>query len=156
MTAEMTPKAPAKKATARKSTPAAADVRAAVEEIRAEIGAADVKAATLLTLAGAAAALTAAGPLIAAEGTAGVLTRSGAVTLVMAVVALLLVIRPRLTGAPMMTAGDPDWKPESPRERHTALAGIARRKHLTIRFAVDMMVGAVLLIAGGMAWAGVA
>ncbi|MGI5119299.1 hypothetical protein ACQEU5_07110 [Marinactinospora thermotolerans] len=130
-----------------------ADVRAAAEDVRIELGRVDAQSAMLLALAGAAAALVATGPLPEAAGAARVLVGTGAAALIAAVIVLLLAVRPRLKTAPFMRcAAEPEWRPETPRERMAALSAVARSKFLRVRLAVDLLVVAVVLISAGIAW----
>ncbi|GAB3452667.1 hypothetical protein GCM10027570_31110 [Streptomonospora sediminis] len=128
------------------------DLDTAVEEVRTELGRADSKASMLLALTGAAAAIVATSPLITTETAGAWLARAGLAVLVTAVVVLLLVARPRLRSAPFMHAAAGAWRPETPRERMSALSAVARSKFVRIRLAVDLIVVAVLLIGAGICW----
>lgn len=127
-----------------------------IDEIRAELARADAKAAMLTALSGASLAILAAGPLIGGSAAHWVI-RAGTVLLVLALVVLLVVVRPRTTGAPFARiAADPTgWQPERVRVRLVALAAVAAVKFRRIRLAVDLLIAAALVIGSGLIWMGV-
>lgn len=127
----------------------------AVTEVRAELVRADSKASMLLALSGAGVAVAASSDLLASDSPAVWAIRAGLAVLVAAVVVLLLVVRPKLAGAPFMTIGTPGWRPETPQERMRNLSAVARAKFTRIRIAVDLLITGVVLLGGGIAWAGV-
>jgi hypothetical protein len=127
-----------------------------IDETRAELARADAKASMLTALGGASLAVLAAGPLLTSDSAAHWFTRAGALLLVLALVVLLTVVRPRIPGSPFarITADPEGWKPESTRDRLINLAGVAATKFVRIRLAVDLLIAAALLIGAGLVWMG--
>ncbi|MCY9787169.1 hypothetical protein KIK06_25120 [Nocardiopsis sp. EMB25] len=127
-----------------------------IDETRAELARADAKASTLTALGGASLAVLAAGPLLTGGTAAHWVLRGGALLLVVALVVLLTVVRPRSIGAPFarITADPEGWEPERTRERLVNLAAVASIKFVRIRIAVDLLIAAALVIGAGLVWMG--
>jgi putative intracellular protease/amidase len=129
-----------------------------IDETRAELARADAKASMLAALGGASLAVLAAGPLLTGDTAGHWAVRAGALLLVLALVVLLSVVRPKTTGAPFarITADPTRWKPERTRERLVALAAVTDKKFRRVRVAVDLLICAALVIGVGLAWIGAA
>ena len=134
----------------------AARLDSCAEEVRGELRRADTKASMLLALAGAGVAVAASSKLLTADDTiTQALAGGGTAFLVAAVIALLLVVRPRLATAPFMQ--DPSaWRPESPRQRVLNLSAVARLKFTRVRVAVDLLLAGTALLGAAVLWTGVA
>jgi hypothetical protein len=126
-----------------------------IEEMRAELARVDAKASMLIALTGAGLAVTS--PLLSGDGAGHWAVRIGAAVAVLALFALLFVVRPKITKTAPFVAllADPEWAPEGERERAERLAVVTSRKFHVLRLAVDLLILAVLLIGAGLIWIGV-
>jgi len=129
-----------------------------IDEIRGELSRVDAKASMLGAVSGAALAVLAAGPLLKGDTGPHWVMRAAALLLVLALVVLLTVVRPRLGGAPFarIAAARKYWEPEGVRERLEALAFVATCKFRRIRLAVDLLIAAALTVGVGLVWMGAA
>lgn len=132
------------------------DLVAAADEVRDHIRSVDTKASLLAGLGGAALALFAdkAAPLLTSDDLLTALcSRLGLAAQLAAVVLLLLAVRPNLAGAPFMRPDD-EAAVETPQERRRNLSQVARPKYRRVRFAVDLLIAAAVLIAAAIARTG--
>ncbi|MFJ9558390.1 hypothetical protein ACIRPH_31670 [Nocardiopsis sp. NPDC101807] len=128
-----------------------------IAEMRSELARVDTKAGLLAGLSGASLALLA--PQLDGDDPAVWVIRAGAAALVAALVVMLLGVRPRISRTAPFAAllADPTgWTPEGERERALALAAVTASKFRRIRLAVDLLIGAAVLVGAGLLWAGIA
>ena len=126
-----------------------------IEEMRAELARVDTKASMLIALTGAGLAVLS--PALSGNGAGHWVVRAGAVVLVAALLVLLATVRPQLKQAPFaaLDSAPGSWAPEEPRERAVKLATVTSRKFRLVRYAVDLLTVAVLLIGAGLICIGV-